>query len=142
MNITGQCICGAVNWKVDGNPVAQFYCHCESCRKANSSPVVEIALFTTDNISINGETSIFSVSKQPHSAVRHSCSVCGSRVLNIPGGKNSSHLRGIFPALCNSTGWFQPSLHLFYPERRIDIEDSLPKFIDVPKDFGGSGELA
>ena len=35
---------------------------------------------------------------------------------------------------------FEPKMHLFYECRILDIKDGLPKFKNVPKDFGGSDE--
>jgi len=36
---------------------------------------------------------------------------------------------------------FKPGAHVFYSERQISIPDGLPKFSDMPKEMGGSGEL-
>ncbi len=33
-------------------------------------------------------------------------------------------------------------MHLFYSERVVDFGDGLPKFIDMPETYGGSGEMA
>ena len=34
-----------------------------------------------------------------------------------------------------------PSLHIFYDERCLDVKDALVKFVDLPKEFGGTGKL-
>ena len=36
---------------------------------------------------------------------------------------------------------FQPTMHVHYQERLVDFPDELPKFADLPKDFGGTDEL-
>lgn len=36
---------------------------------------------------------------------------------------------------------FNPSVHVFYSEKKISVLDGLPKFNDMPKEMGGSGEL-
>ena len=36
---------------------------------------------------------------------------------------------------------FTPSVHVFYSEKRISVPDGLPKFSDMLKEMGGSGEL-
>ena len=36
---------------------------------------------------------------------------------------------------------FQPSVHVHYGEKVLSMRDGLPKFKDMPKDFGGSGEM-
>ena len=35
---------------------------------------------------------------------------------------------------------FAPGLHVFYAEGKVKVKDGLPKFKDMPADFGGSGE--
>ena len=35
---------------------------------------------------------------------------------------------------------FQPSVHVHYGEKVLSIPDGLPKYKDMPKEFGGSGE--
>ncbi len=36
-NFNGRCLCGAVGFRVDGAPLWQSHCHCESCRRATGS---------------------------------------------------------------------------------------------------------
>lgn len=35
---TGRCFCGAIRYRIDSAPLWQGHCHCESCRRATSSP--------------------------------------------------------------------------------------------------------
>ena len=35
----------------------------------------------------------------------------------------------------------EPTVHAYYSERTISIKDGLPKFKDLPEEFGGSGEI-
>ena len=34
----------------------------------------------------------------------------------------------------------EPTLHVFYENKTVSVKDGLPKFKDMPADFGGSGE--
>ena len=36
---------------------------------------------------------------------------------------------------------FEPALHVYYGETKVRVQDGLPKFKDLPADFGGSGEM-
>ena len=38
-------------------------------------------------------------------------------------------------------GAYEPAAHLFYANRLYDCLDGKPKFVDMSKDFGGSGEM-
>ena len=36
---------------------------------------------------------------------------------------------------------FDPALHVRYRKKTVSITDGLPKFQDLPEEFGGSGDL-
>ena len=44
MTTTGHCLCGAIQYEYEGEPLEAAHCHCESCRRQTSSP---IATFVT-----------------------------------------------------------------------------------------------
>jgi len=46
----------------------------------------------------------------------------------------------VFPAVIPQFA-FEPVLHINYGEAVMSVKDGLPKFKDLPKDFGGSGEM-
>jgi len=35
---------------------------------------------------------------------------------------------------------FEPALHVHCKDAVISVKDDLPKYVDLPSDFGGSGE--
>ena len=142
MKISGNCLCGSVTWAVEEEPVLQLYCHCNSCQKAHSAVLAAVAYFSLEDLSVVGDLKSQSVVERDFAAVRHSCAQCGSRVMNTPGGEGNDYMRGIFPVLCDSQDWFEPSMHIFYEERVIDISDTLPKYLDLPTEFSGSGKTA
>lgn len=142
MKIQGQCPCGAVSYTVEGETVVQAYCHCHSCQTAHAAPLMAVALFPAGAVTLQGETTSLSVTKRLHAATRISCARCGTRVAVIPSGEGGDQLRGIFPALCESKDWFRPSMHFHWEERSIDVRDDLPKYLDEPAEFGGSGRTA
>ena len=46
----------------------------------------------------------------------------------------------VYAAIVPTLG-FRPGLHINYAETVLPMRDGLPKFKDVPAEFGGSGEL-
>ncbi len=44
----GGCLCGAVRYRVSGDPVAATLCHCGSCRRASGGTNVAWAVFDND----------------------------------------------------------------------------------------------
>lgn len=43
----GGCLCGAIRYRVTGEPVAATLCHCRSCRRASGGTNVAWAVFET-----------------------------------------------------------------------------------------------
>ena len=47
----------------------------------------------------------------------------------------------VYPMTLAGSGLsYAPAFHIFYAERVMDVADGLPKFAQMPEQFGGSGE--
>ena len=71
----GGCLCGAVRFKVRGEPVRTGVCHCLDCRRVTGSAFNYFAVWPLSVYEATGELSTF--------AGRSFCSVCGSRVVSL-----------------------------------------------------------
>jgi hypothetical protein len=133
----GSCFCGTVAVRVKGAPQAMGYCHCESCRTWSASPINAFALWPLANVSVTrGEAELATYKKTPGTH-RQYCKKCGGHVRSVhPDLGFTDVYASLLPSLT-----FKPALHVFYGERMIAMKDGLPKFKDVPKEMGGSGEL-
>jgi hypothetical protein len=69
---TGGCSCGAVRFRVDGDPVRVGLCHCTTCRKETGSVVMAFAVWPKARFEVTGETKGWD-----H---RQFCPICGSRL--------------------------------------------------------------
>ena len=138
MTIRGKCACGNVVFEAQNEPVAQFYCHCRSCQTAHGAPVSAIAMFPEDNVTYSGDFKTVTVTSREDAARRVICPRCGTKVINEPGGG----IRAILAVLCEQRDWFKPTMHIQWQDHVLDVRDDLPKFVDYPKEFGGSGALA
>jgi hypothetical protein len=136
MTYKSQCVCGAVEVELEGEPAVQAYCHCESCRTWLSAPVHAATLWPTPNIKVTKGSGNLGLWKRTEKSQRQFCKTCGAAVLighpalgltDVPAGS----VRGLS---------FQPAVHVNYGEKVMSVRDGLPKFKDFPKDFGGSGE--
>ena len=136
-NCKGVCFCGEVELEVTGTPVVTGYCHCEDCRAWSAAPVNAFSLWAPDSVRITkGEAHIGTFNKTD-SAYRKYCTSCGGHLMtDHPGMKlvdvYTSVLRGFDQ---------EPTLHVHYETKTISVRDGLPKFKDLPADFGGSGEM-
>ena len=49
---TATCACGAVEVRIEGEPVIMAYCHCESCRRWLAAPIHAAALWPTRGVTV------------------------------------------------------------------------------------------
>ena len=49
-SLEGGCQCGAVRYRVSGEPVMAALCHCTMCRRANAAPAVAWAMFQESQV--------------------------------------------------------------------------------------------
>jgi hypothetical protein len=131
----GRCVCGSVEVTVTGAPVAQGYCHCDSCRTWSASPVNAFTLWQPQAVKITrGSDNVGSFSKTPKSH-RKWCRTCGGHLLT------EHPLWGVTDVYAATIPDFpyEAALHVNYQETKLRIKDGLPKMKDMPKEMGGSG---
>jgi len=74
----GGCLCGAIRYRVGGDPVAATLCHCADCRRASGGTNVAWAVFDREAFEwLKGEAADYSSSPGIHWLF---CAACGSTV--------------------------------------------------------------
>ncbi|MGB5281909.1 MAG: GFA family protein [Arenicellales bacterium] len=132
----GKCFCGSVKLSFSGMPEMMAYCHCDSCRHWAASPVSAFTLWKPDSVQItSGSESIGTYSKTPQSH-RKWCTQCGGHLFTE---HPEMGLTDVPAAMINGLS-FKPAIHVNYQEAVLPLKDGLPKFKDLPKQAGGSGE--
>jgi hypothetical protein len=135
--LQGSCFCGAVQFTVSGDPAVMGYCHCDSCRTWSAAPVNAFTLWKPEGVKITrGADNIGTFNKTPKSH-RKWCKACGGHLYT------EHPLWGLTDVYAAAIPGFpyQASVHVNYQETKLRMKDGLPKFKDVPKEMGGSGEM-
>jgi hypothetical protein len=132
----GSCFCGAVEFEVTGAPAVVGYCHCEDCQAWSAAPINAFSLWPPDSVRISkGEANLGTYNKT-ESSYRKFCLVCGGHLMtDHPGMKLVDVYANILQGFKH-----EPTLHVHYGNKTVSVKDGLPKFKDLPVDFGGSGE--
>lgn len=139
----GSCFCGDVKFTVSGEPEAMAYCHCDSCRNWSAGPVSAFTLWKPATVEITqGLDNIAGFDKNPLSeedavvSNRAWCKTCGGHLYT------DHPTMGLIdvPAVIIKNLNFKPGFHVHYQESVHQMKDGLPKFKDLPKEAGGSGE--
>jgi len=79
MGYTGRCDCGAVEVRIDGEPIAVRQCWCRRCQKIAAGGPTHNAIFSTDDIVVDGVTASDSyIADSGNTLTRSHCAACGT----------------------------------------------------------------
>ena len=115
MKASGGCLCGAVRYELDGEPIFQGHCHCVDCQK------------------VTGKLSSYAVmadSGQPYT--RFFCSNCGSFIYGEPASMPG--VRTVTAGTLDDTSVFEPQMIVYTKARPAwdRIDSGLPEFEAMP----------
>lgn len=81
--IEGGCNCGAVRYRIEGEPMVVAQCHCHNCQRQSGSAFSVNLLVKVTNLTTSGDLTTY-VDKDTMSGapnLRKFCGVCGSPIL-------------------------------------------------------------
>ncbi|HEX2889115.1 GFA family protein [Vineibacter terrae] len=133
----GACFCGAVEFEVTGAPAVAGYCHCTDCRVWAAAPINAFSLWAPDSVKITKGADNIATYNKTENSYRKFCKTCGGHLMtDHPGMKLVDVYASVLPDFPH-----KPTLHVFYASKMVSVKDGLPKFKDLPGDFGGSNEM-
>lgn len=126
----GGCQCGAVRYRVVGEPVMTAICHCSMCRRAHAAPAVAWAMFQESQVSFSADGRAMYASSPE--AKRGFCRVCGT-----PISFAATFIPGLVDIAIGSLDHPEdvaPTLH-YWESRRLPwmrLADDLPRYSELP----------
>lgn len=110
--VTGGCLCGAVRYEAEGEPLYMGYCYCADCRKASGSGFIPFMGFLRSAVKFSGQPlSYRSKSVKGTDAVRNFCAVCGGLVFGGEVGSSDSFT--IYAGSLDDPSCFHPTVAIF-----------------------------
>ena len=121
----GGCLCGAIRYRVSGQPVATTLCHCRSCRRASGGVNVAWAVF--DHVSFAWQSGFPHAYSSSPGIEWLFCKDCGSLV----GYRRSSRLdhMDITTGTLDDPNLYPPAVEIWL-EHKIEwetLDPALPK---------------
>ena len=123
----GHCLCGAIRYTCDAPPLWQAHCHCESCRRATSSPFTACFAVADGHWRWTGAKPA-AFNSGPGAGVRRSCyATCGSQMTyradDTPGDMH------LWSASLDAPRRFAPTHNDFDEEALpwVRLDDGLPR---------------
>ncbi len=131
MTYSGQCLCGAIRYQLEGEPKAVSVCHCRDCRRSAGAPLVSWAMFSESAFHLTqGQPKTINSSG---TAMRSFCADCGTGLFY----RNAAVLPGIVDiqsATLDDPEALPPALQIQTAERLDWIKrlHELPEFERFP----------
>jgi len=85
MTRTGQCLCGAITYEIEGEFMAVAVCHCDHCQRQSGGSFSTNVIVAPDQLSISGNIATFEDRGRTGDAVyvlRKFCPNCGSPIVS------------------------------------------------------------
>ena len=120
----GGCLCGAVRFRAEGEPLNVRICHCRNCQKAMGSPFFARALFPQSAVTVEGDTASYASSE---ALDRVFCKSCGTRLFSR---RRNGTVTGVALAAFDDRHAFTPTEHIWVAEKMdwVKLDDGLPQY--------------
>ena len=113
---TGGCLCGALRYEADGEPLYTGRCYCADCRRASGSGFIPFMGFAASAVRFTGETRQFRCkAARGGESVRNFCSACGSLVFGGEVGRDESYT--VYAGSLDDPSLFHPQIAIFTRNR-------------------------
>ncbi|KAK9843169.1 hypothetical protein WJX74_007953 [Apatococcus lobatus] len=124
--ITGQCLCGALKYKLETAPLPKMeanYCHCTQCRRATGAQLGTFVMVPRPAFLLTGSTlKRFQSSSHAHRAF---CSECGSHIFY---DNEDSPSIDVYVGTLDHPEQVEPDYHLFCCKGIIPVNEAVQKY--------------
>ena len=122
----GWCLCGNLQFELQGQPLWVAHCHCESCRRSTGSAVATFVGCKKEQLAYTRGKRKFYASSP--GVQRGFCADCGTPMTyEADRYPDEVHL---YVSTLDNPGAYRPQVHVFFAQRVpwMDLEDDLPRY--------------
>lgn len=132
MEWSGGCLCGAVTFRAEGEPMDVASCHCINCRKMSGAAFATFVVFPPDKFKwLSGELQTYAATPD---LVRAFCGDCGSPVASWRKSEGDKWIIAWAGAL-DQADKLKPRHHIFAKDELpwLHLNDGLPRYELFPE---------
>lgn len=120
----GGCLCGAVRYRAEAEPINERVCHCRLCQKAIGAAFNARVLFRVDDVTIGGPIAFANSSDELE---RGFCPRCGTTIFSR---RNAAGIIGVTSGSLDDPSLFKPQMHIFVASKQdwLRLDDGLPQY--------------
>ncbi len=129
---TGSCLCGSVQYTIEGEAGNFFHCHCSRCRRSTGTGHASNLFVKTEGIDWSGDESLRRFFKLPE-AKRFGRAFCGNCGSVIPAYIPDPGVALIPAGTLTSDNDIKPTARIFCDSRtNWSCHDDVPEFENYP----------
>jgi hypothetical protein len=118
--LTGQCLCGQIQYAANADPSIIAVCHCKNCQKQTGTAFSVIVGIPKSTISVQGKLKTFhDIGDSGRAVERNFCPECGSPIITevavMP------ELIFIKAGTLDDTSWLAPKMHIYATAHSIGV---------------------
>ena len=130
-NSVGGCLCGAVRYESEAEPVLTAVCHCRDCQKQTSSAFSVLVVLPKDSLRTEGGAlaSVQTVGEDTVlTTTRRFCPECGSAIVSAVGA--TPELEWLKAGTLDDTSWLRPQMHIWVSSAQpwVSLDDDIPAY--------------
>jgi hypothetical protein len=130
-NIVGGCLCDAVRYESEAEPILTAVCHCWDCQKQTSSAFSVLVVVPKDSLRIEGRAlaSVQTVGEDTGlRTTRSFCPECGSAIVSAVGA--TPELEWLKAGMLDDTSWLRPQMHIWASSTQpwVSLEEDIPAY--------------
>ena len=130
--LRGSCLCGTVQYEVEGEPRWMYQCHCAKCRAGTGASFATNIIVDADKFRIvAGKDTLREFESSPKK-FRYFCSGCGSPIYSH--GETTKRVVSVRCGTLQQDPGVRLAYHAFVAFKApwVEIADGLPQFDDLP----------
>ena len=124
----GGCLCGAVRYRAEAEPINERICHCRICQRAIGAAFNARLLFRIDDVTIEGP--VATINSTPD-LQRGFCPACGTTLFSR---RESRNILGVTSGSLDDPSLFKPDMHFWTASKQhwVMLDDGLPQYEGAP----------
>jgi hypothetical protein len=139
MAMSGGCLCGAVRYAVDAEPLTAFVCHCRACQYVSGGTGANVVIVprTSVRLTRGALRTYWSIADSGAQIGRQFCEICGTPILSDL--ESQPDLLVIKAGSLDEPAAFKPSANLWTDAAQPwhPMADDIPSFPKGPTGAGG-----
>jgi len=128
--LNGACMCGRIQYEIEGRPRFMYRCYCGKCRAATGGPFAENLIVDVDNFRLTAGADGLAKWESSPQKFRYFCGTCGSPIYSH--GEKTKRIVSVRGGTLKQDPGIRLAYHAFVASKApwVEISDDRPQFAD------------